>query len=103
MLNTQLSKIQRKIDDLQDERAAISDKVLQDAGQGALQQEILGALDKAVASLESAKQSRQDRLSYYDGMVKPESDSQAICGPSSEQGSVGSGSTETTTAALDST
>eukprot|EP00892_Ulva_mutabilis_P010230 jgi/Ulvmu1/757/UM010_0131.1 len=87
-LKTQLAKLEKKIGELQDERMGLLGKSVLDEGYKGLHAEVLQALDKAIAAVQSAKQGRQDRLSYYDGMEEPEGCKAAAHGESCGLGSM---------------
>lgn len=71
VLRSQVAKLEHKVSTLEDERLGLTQQVIHSPDQQALNEDLIQALDNALSSLHSAKQSRQDRLSYYDGMVEP--------------------------------
>lgn len=91
-LRSQLFKLDKKIGELDDEHTALAQQVMSGPEQQALHDNVMQALKTAILSMKTAKQSREDRLSYYDGMVEPTDVTQAIHGECSD-GSIGSRST----------
>lgn len=102
-LRCQLAKVDKKIRDLDDEHTALARQVMPGPEQQALNDNVIQALETAILSLTTTKQSREDRLSYYDGMVEADDVTQSIHGECSD-GSVGSRSTASSsgTAMMDS-
>lgn len=88
LLTSQVAKLERRIGELEMERSELAGKL--NAGPKGLHDEVFDALQKAIASLETAKQGRQDRLSYYDGMLEPEDNGLSTRNGSSGHESVGS-------------